>query len=268
MPFQDEEDEATTPIPRPPSSLERWTRKILLDDWSVKLLAAGITVALWFAVTGQNTPVMQRVSGVQLNFIKDENLEISNDIPATVEVILAGSPARLDEIGARGLVATVDVGNQKPGERVVRLSQETVQMPLPVGVTIQSFRPATIALRLEPVVQAQVDVEVKFEGKLGEGYELAGFSTKPGRVRLRGPADRVRNVQKAATETVSLDGRKESFTLSNVAISISDPKIEILDPTVDIQVEIVERKRGDVHLGLDSDSSIFVAAFTFSAHRR
>lgn len=267
MPFQDIEDEATNPIPRPPSSLERWTRKILVDDWSLKLLAAGITVALWFAVTGQNTPVMQRVSGVQLNFLTDENFEISNDVPTTVEVILTGSPARLDEIGARGLVATVDVRNQKPGERVIRLSRENVQMPLPAGVTTQSFRPSTIGLRLEPVVEAQVDVEVKFEGKLAEGYELAGFITRPGRVRLRGPSDRLRDLQKATTETVSLDGRKESFTLSNVAISISDPKIEVLDPTVDIQVEIVERKRGEEHLGLATDSSPFIASFTFPAHR-
>lgn len=267
MPFQDIEDEPTPPMPRPPSSLERWTRKILVDDWSLKLLAVGITVALWFAVTGQNTPVMQRVSGVQLNFIKDENFEISNDVPTTVEVILAGSPARLDEIGTRGLVATVDVRNQKPGERVVRLSHENVQMALPTGVSIQSFRPATIALRLEPVVEAQVEVEVKLEGKLAEGYELAGLSTRPGRVRLRGPSDRLRNLQKATTETVSLDGRKESFSLSNVAISMSDPKIDVLDPTVDIHVEIVERKRGEVHLGLTTDLSPFVASISFSDPR-
>jgi len=44
------------------------------------------------------------------------------------------------------------------------------------------------------------------------------------------------------------DGKKESFNLSNVAINIPDPKIDVLNPTVDIHVEIVEKKRSHTHL--------------------
>jgi YbbR domain-containing protein len=239
-------------------------RKVLFEDWSLKLLAIVVTVVLWLAVTGQNQPVTQRAA-VQLNFLRPAGMEISNEVPGNVEVMLTGSPAKLEEIGSR-LVATIDITDQKPGERVVRLL-DRVQMAIPPGVTIQSFRPATVPIRLEPIVETQLDVEVKVEGTLPEGYEVTGFATNPPRVRLRGPSDRIKALQKALTESVSLDGRKETFSLPNVAISIPDPKIEILDPTVDVRVEITEKKRGDVHQIFVTDASPYMAFITAAPHR-
>jgi hypothetical protein len=248
MPFQDTEDTAAAPIQKAPTLFERWMRKIFLEDWDLKLLALGITGILWLGVTGQNQPVTMRVPGVQLNFVKHEGLDISNEPPSTVEVVLTGSQSRLDQIG-RGLVATVDVSDQKAGERVVRLSQDRVKITLPDGVKVQSFQPATIPIRLEPTIETLVDVEVKFEGKLPAGYEVVAVRANPSSVKLRGPSDRINALHKATTESVWLDGKKESFSLSRVAINIPDPKIDILDPTVDIYVEIAEIKRGDIHVG-------------------
>ena len=269
MPFQDIEDTTTPELPRAPTLIERWARKIFLEDWGLKLLALTITLVLWLAVTGQNKPVTQRVSGVQLNFLRPDGLEISNDLPESLEVILTGSPVRLNEIAPRSLVATVDVSDQKAGERVVRLSLDRVRLDLPPGVKVEGFRPATIPLRLEPNVQAEVEVEVKLEGKLPDGYEVGGVSVNPARIRLRGPSDRISALHQAMTETIWLDGRKESFSLPRVSINIPDPKIDILDPTVDVRVEIVEKKRDEVQLRVASaDDLPLLARVTGPTYRR
>ena len=260
MPFQDIDEEATAPVQRRPNLLERWVRKILLEDWSLKLLAVAITAVLWLAVTGQNEPKTLRVTGVQLNFLKQKGFEISNEPPGTVDVILTGSPDKLKDIESGSLVATVDVSDQKPGERVVRLSHDRVKMDLPPGVKIQGFQPTTVPIRLEPSTESQVDVEIKFEGKLPEGYVITGFSTSPARIRVSGPFDRVNALRKAVTETVWLDGKTESFSLPNVAINIPDPKIDILDPTVNVRVEIAERRRTDVHIRFATgEASLYIA---------
>jgi YbbR domain-containing protein len=257
MPFQDIEDDATATIPKSPSLAERVLRKVLVEDWGLKLLALAITFTLWLAVTGQNAPVTQRY-GVQLNFLRPAGMEISNDVPDSVEVILAGSQTKLTELGTR-LSATVDITDQKPGERVIRLNDKA-QITLPAGVTIQSFKPATASIRLEPVVESQVDVEVKFEGRLPEGYEVTRVSTSPARARLRGPSDRMDSMKKAMTETVWLDSRTETFTISGVAVNVPDPKIEILDPTVDIRVEIAEKKKSEPRVGFANGKSLFLIA--------
>jgi len=269
MPFQDIEETEAAPIPRTPTPLERWVRKLFLEDWSLKLLALAITVVLWLAVTGQNKPVTLRVSGVQLNFLRPDGLEMSNEPPGRVEVILTGSPDKLDRIGPRDLVATVDLSDQKAGERIVRLSLDRVKMDLREDVKIEGFHPSTIPIRLEPIIEVPMDVEVKFEGKLPEGYEVVGVSVNPAKVRLRGPGDRINALHKAMTETVWLDGKKESFNLSHVEINIPDPKIDILDPAVDIRVEVAEKKRGDVHLRFaTADGSTYLASIGAPAHRQ
>ena len=268
MPFQDIDDEAAVPVQRPPNLFERWLRKILLEDWNLKLLAVAITVVLWLAVTGQNEPKTLRVPGVQLNFLKQKGFEISNEPPGSVEVILTGSPDKLKDIAYGGLVATVDVSDQKPGERVVRLSHDRVKMDLPPGIKIQGFQPSTIPIRLEPSMESQIDVEIKFEGKLPEGYEITGFSASPERIRVSGPSDRVSALRKAMTETVWLDGKTESFSIPNVAINIPDPKIDILDSTVNVRVEIAEKRRADAHLRFaNGQDPLFTASISALSER-
>jgi YbbR domain-containing protein len=261
MPYQDTEDTETAPAPRIPTQPERLVRKLFLEDWGLKILALVITVALWLGVTGQNKPVTLRVTGVQLNFLQPNGLEISNDPPSAVDVILTGSKDKLDRIGPRDLIANVDLSDQRAGERVIKLTLERVKVELQEDVQIQGFHPAAVPIRLEPVVEIPVDVEVKFEGKLPEGFEVTNVSVSPAKIRLRGPADRVNALRKAVTETVWLDGKKESFSVSHVEISVADPKIDILDSAVDIRVDIAEKRRGELHPRFASaDSPPYIAS--------
>ena len=260
MPFQDNEDTELAPVPRIPTTPERWLRKLFLEDWGLKLLALAITFVLWLGVTGQNKPVTLRVNGVQLNFLRPEGFELSNDPPGTVDVTFTGSKDKLDRIEPRELIANVDLSDQKAGERIIRLTVNRVKMELQEDVKVQGFHPASLPVRLEPVIEAALPVEVKFEGKLPEGYELGSVTVNPSAIRLRGPADHINGLQKVMTETVWLDGKKESFSLSRVEINIPDAKIDILDPAVDIHVAVVEKRRGDLHLRLAiGDGSPYVA---------
>lgn len=260
MPYQDVDDEATAPVLRNPTSFERWARKILVEDWGLKLLAAAVTVALWMAVTGQNQPIRQRTA-VQLHFVRPAGIEISNDVPSSVEVTLRGSPSRLNSVGP-SLVATIDLSNQRPGERVVRL-QEKAQLQLPSDVSIEGFRPATLALKLEPIIETVAEVEVKFDGKLPDGYEVKRVTVTPSRVKLRGPSDRVSPLQKVVTESVSLDDRKASFDLPNVAVIVGDPKVEVVDTIVAVQVEIVQKNSAGDPLSQRTANSLIAYGLPF-----
>lgn len=237
MPYQDIEETPVVETPRAPSPVERWLRKIFIEDWSLKLLALAITLVAWFAVTGQNEPVKIRTE-VPLNLMPPENLDISNDPPKTVDVQLTGSRSDLERVSTPSLVATVDLSDQKPGERVIRLSPDRVKMDLPEGVKIESFQPSTIPVRLEPVVEQVREIEVKIEGKPADGYEVSAVQSTPNTVRLRGPVSHIEAIKKAPTETISVDGKSESFTVRQIAIDISDHKVDVVDSVVDVNVEI------------------------------
>ncbi|MFN2530185.1 MAG: YbbR-like domain-containing protein [Pyrinomonadaceae bacterium] len=241
MPFQDIDDIATAEVPRAPTGIERILRKLFVEDWSLKLLSLAVTLGLWFAVTGQNTPTTTHAN-VQIKYIQPDSLEISNDPPNNVQVLLTGSRHNLDRLSEPDLVATVDLSDQRAGERVVRLT-DRARMPLPDGVKIDSFQPGAITLRLEPVVDKQVEVEVQVEGTPAEGYEVYAVHPSSSYITLHGPASHVEGVRKAQTEIISVAGRMESLSVKNIAIDISDPKIDVLDRVIDVDIEIGEHRK-------------------------
>ncbi len=239
MPYQDV-DEVTSDPTRTPSGVERIFRRVFVEDWTLKLLSLLITVTLWLVVTGQNRPLTTHAN-VQLNFIRPQSLEISNDPPKTVDVTLVGSRNKLDKLSAPDLIATIDLTDQRPGERMIRLS-ERAQLSLPNGVRATAFAPAAIPIQLEPMIEKQVPVEPRISGTPADGYEIYSMTANPAAVNVRGPADHLTVLGKLPTETIWLAGQKESFTAANVAIDISDVKVEVLDPSVNVQVAIGERR--------------------------
>ncbi len=241
MPFQDE-DEVVTPEPTHalPNRVEKLLRRILLEDWSLKLLSLAIAVVLWLLVTGQNEPVTAHVN-VQLNFIRPQSLEISNDPPRTVDVMLTGSRNKLDDLTSLDLVATVDISDQRAGERVLRLADKAI-ISLPQGIKVDGYQPSAIPVHLEPIVERQVAVEPKLEGKPADGFEVYSAHPNKGSVTVRGPASRVNAVQRLSTESLWLAGHKESFT-ANLAVDVPDPKVDLIDPVVSVDIQIGEVRK-------------------------
>jgi len=240
MPFQDE-DEIITTEPRPATHpAQKLLRRIFVEDWSLKLLSLAIAIVLWLLVTGQNQPVTAHVN-VQLNFIRPPSLEISNDPPRTVDVMLTGSRNKLDDLTSLDLVATIDLSDQRAGERVLRLADK-VSITLPQGIKVDGFQPSAIPIRLEEILDRQVPVEAKLEGKPDDGFEVYSVYPNKGSVTVRGPASRVNALQKISTESIWLTGRKASFPAQNVALDVPDPKVDLLDPMVNVAIEIGERR--------------------------
>ena len=237
MPFQDV-DEVETSDPRTPSRTAKLLRRIFLEDWSLKLLSLAIALVLWLVVTGQNEPVTAHVN-VQLNFIRPQSLEISNDPPRTVDVMLTGSRNKLDDLTALDLVATVDISNEQPGERVLRLADKAI-ISLPQGVKVDGFKPSAIPIRLEQIIERQIAIEPKLEGKPPDGYQVYAVRPSKESVTVRGPESRVNALQKLETESIWLSGHNATFTAQSLGIDVPDAKVNLLDPVIDVQIEIAE----------------------------
>lgn len=241
MPYQDIEEINVVAPTRPPTFLGRWLRRLFVDDWGVKLLALGITLVLWMAVADFNKPRTIRVA-VQLNFVRPNNLDISNEPPRTIDVELTGSRERLNNMRLSDLVATVDISDNPAGERIVRLNNERVHMDLPDGVKIDSFKPTTIPIRLEPNLERQLPVDIKLEGQPAAGFELVSSTAQPSVINVNGPASLIEKLQRAPTELISIEGKKGNFTALGVTIAIADSRIEVENPVVDVAIEIGEKK--------------------------
>jgi YbbR domain-containing protein len=235
-----EVDEGESRWARVPREAGAWLHEIFLEDWTLKLIALIISVGLWFAVTGQRKPTTIRLRNVQLDFQLPNDMEVSNEPRRDIDITVSGSSSALENLNRRELVARVDVSGYRPGDRVVQLTDKIID--LPSGIKVVKIEPNTVPLRLEPSVEREVEVEARREGNLPDGLELYSVTVTPARVRVRGPASRINTLQKAMTETIPLEGRRESFGIPQVAIDIPDQKLTVIDPVVNVRLEIGEQR--------------------------
>lgn len=229
-------------VERVRGGVEGFLRAVFLDDWGVKLLALAVSLGLWFGVTGQRTPATIRLSNVQLSFRLPKELEIANEPPEKVDVIITGSKEALDRLNSRSLVAFVDISGYQDGAYTVRLVRETIAMDLPDGVHIDAIDPNFVPLRLESRQIRDVPVDVELTGKLASDYELRRVTLTPASVTLRGPASHVNQVARVRTENVSLDGLTSDTNLAQVPIVVDDKKITISEPVVGVYLKIGEQR--------------------------
>ena len=87
-------------------------------------------------------------------------------------------------------------------------------------------------------VERELVVEPRLQGKPAPTYELKEVLVTPAKVRVTGPASHVDALDKAPTEAISIEGRRESFDVPHAAIFISDPQVGVLD-RVNVHVTIV-----------------------------
>lgn len=220
----------------------RWLRALLFEDWGLKLLALVITMGLWYAVTAARAPATIRLRAVPLEFYLPEGVEIGNEPIDEIDVVLEGSQGKLAEINARNIVARADVTSLRTGDRVLRLTDRNVTMDLPAGVRIVDITPRSVTLKLEPLIELDLPVEARLEGRLPEGFTVRGVQVTPAAVRVRGPESHVRAAERVYTETISLEGQRESLTLPQTAVDVPDRKVTPLTASVAVRVEIAEEQ--------------------------
>lgn len=237
-----DDDIETGTVARVRRGVEGWLRAIFIEDWSLKLLALAITLGLWFGVTGQRTPATVRLSNVQLNFRLPGEMEVGNEPPEKVDIILSGSKEALDRLNSRSLVAFVDVSGYRQGTHTVRLMHDTVTMDLPEGVHIDTIDPNLVPLRLEARLTRDVPIEVELVDQLPAGYELRSATPSPSNVTLRGPSSHISGLSRVRTEKISLDGLVADTNVAQVPIAIEDRKVTISEPVVAVFLRIGEQR--------------------------
>jgi len=87
-------------------------------------------------------------------------------------------------------------------------------------------------------IERDLIVEPQIDGKPAPTYEVREVVSTPTTIRVTGPASHVNALQKALTERISIEGRRDSFDAPKTPIRVSDPKVDVRD-TVNVHVTIV-----------------------------
>jgi YbbR domain-containing protein len=126
----------------------------------------------------------------------------------------------------------------------------TDEVRVPYGVTVLQLAPATISLELEEAARRRVPVRAAIEGDPAPGFVAGDITTEPSAVEVIGPESRVKGLNEATTEPLSVAGHRETV-IDTVTVGVSDSAVRLVEPisarvTVEILPAPVERVVNDV----------------------
>jgi len=192
----------------------------------LKILALVLASVLWLTVAGEH--VVERILRVPLEFRNiPTQLEVVGDPPSTVDVRLRGSSALLSRLEPGEVVAVLDLGNARPGSRLFHIRNDEVRSPY--GVEVAQVVPGTLAIEFEKSGHRTVPVVAPVEGDPAPGFVIGPVTAEPSMVDVIGPESRLKKLDHATTEPVSVNGMKENVR-DVVAVGLTDSAVRLVRP--------------------------------------
>ncbi|HLM00601.1 MAG TPA: CdaR family protein, partial [Pyrinomonadaceae bacterium] len=222
--------------------MRRLFRRVFLEDWGTKLIALGITAALWLGVTGLQKPTSRRLNSVPLVLNFSSEMESTNSPLKEVDIVVTGDKTKISRLRSEDLVVSIDLTDVTAGERTIQLTPENINVDLPSGLKSDEIQPGKIAVKLERVEEREIAVKPETEGAVADGYEIYAQTVLPARVRVRGPESFVKSLDSISTEKITLDNHNQDFTKRQVGLNVVNPKITLLDTIVDVTLRIGEKR--------------------------
>jgi YbbR domain-containing protein len=207
--------------------------QILLKNWVLKLTAIFLALILWIVVRGD--PSAERVVTVPLEIRIPRNMEIVNERPNSVDVMIRGPSSNMGFVSSIP-TCNIDLRSADEGEHIVPLTSENLRMPNAAGVEIVGIRPTRIVIDLELTVSRELPVSVMTRGEPAAGYDIYKTSADPARILVSGPRSHVEALSDIPTEIVPLSGEMKSIR-TFINLSVKDPVIHT-SPMGPVEVEI------------------------------
>ena len=207
-----------------------------------QLVAVIVAAGLWFLFGGQQ--VVERAIRVPLEYTSlPPGIEMTGEAPTVVDIRVRGSEAALARIVPGELVAVLNLGGAKPGQRLFHVTADDVRAPS--GVTVMQVTPSSIAVAFEPSASKLVPVAPEVQGTPAYGFEVGTIRVTPPTVEVHGPAGALENIQAVITEPLSVAGASALVT-DTVTLGVPDRTLRIQQPqrvsvTVDIRPAPIER---------------------------
>ncbi len=201
--------------------------------------SAVLAAAAWMLVTWQQDPFRQdwlsdRLA-VEVDHVPDGLVEVGR--PSDVRVELRASRNAWSNVRSSDFKASIDLSKATAGIRTADVKVETSG-----EYQIVDWDPRQVTVRLDPVVQRTLSVQLDVSGKPPDGYSVGDRSVSPDQITISGQQGLVEAVSQAMVK-VSIDGARGDVT-DNVVPQLLDSASKPIDglqlspPTVHLSVSI------------------------------
>ena len=203
-----------------------------------KIISLILSIALWFYVMGAQNPVIEDSYHVPIKLRDSTPHEKAPFYDETTEarVVLSAPRSYFIDYNESDINAYIDVSDYTEGEYDIK-----VEASYPKGFELVNIFPETVHVKIEPVIERQMDLELIPSGSPRPGTLVTGIDS-PQNVTVVGTRSSTYNVNKVLGY-VGIIGEDSDFDL-NVPLSAVDENgrevkdVRVVPAAVDVTVRI------------------------------
>jgi YbbR domain-containing protein len=192
-----------------------------------KLLSLIIAVVLWIAVAREPELATSLSVPVQLKNIPDD-LDIGSNVPDRMHLEVRGPSGRLSRDNLADASLILDLSDAHVGERTYTIRPSNFN--LPSGVTFYRAVPSQITLRFDHLAMQNVKIFPRYSKPPQPGYRVRAYVLEPENIRIRGPEERIRRIDRVWTDPVDLSGVVSAAEF-HTHINVGDAQVRLDAPT-------------------------------------
>lgn len=215
-------------------------RNALLDNWGIKLVSLGLSLALWFYVTSKGKSEMTITVPLELRNIPPETVVVG-DVAGSLEVRLQSQERELREISlGKKVVGVIDLSMTKIGENLLHISPDDIRRPS--DVTVTHITPSEITVKLEQLVRKTFRLRAVLNGAPAAGYRVAKVTVTPPIITVEGPESAMKAFDILQTLPIDVQGAEETLTVEP-KINYQGQPVKILEKDISARIHIERTHR-------------------------
>lgn len=209
---------------------------VIFRDFRIKVTCFLLAIAMFLAISilqrhTKTYPSKLKIVGLRDYFV------ISNNIPDTVKIIAKDNPDVFDKITEEDFNVRLDLS------QIDNTDIYQVKLKWDIPENMKSFfstvriEPKIIRVDIDSLAERNVDIIINTIGNPLSGYIVKRTSIDPPSIRIQGPQGIVYGLDSIKTETINIEGVKESFS-RQVDLSTPYKSVKVLGKA-DLYFEII-----------------------------
>ena len=188
---------------------------LITNNWYLKLLALLAAILLWFFVVGIENTVYLFPEEIEVKVVNlDKNIGLAAPLP-NVKVYVKADQDTIKSLNKNNFHPYVDLNELTQGEYSlpVQVSSDNSQ------VAILKTVPGKISVRLGPVAEKEVPIQVTSQGKPKEGYSLQEIKVQTKTAKISAAQNLLDKINSVNAE-ILLDGTETGDINKNVVLTV------------------------------------------------
>ena len=219
-------------------------RRILINNFGIKMAALAIAVLVWILITGKQRTYEEKTFEVTVEYFNvSKNIDVRTVRPDQVRIKVQGTTREILMVAPEDFRLRVDLAGILHSKRLNLFTEDHLEFP--EGLKVMSIHPKMIEVEVEEFMRKEVPVRIRYRGRMSPGVVLIKRSVNPEKVVIFGYRSQLQNVSVVnAEEDVKLDEILKTRTIRIPLLKTEEILRFIDSDSVEVTVEVENRNVG------------------------